>query len=319
MKASENLICLIKLYVFLATAILLYANFYPHKTLADSPFFSRQEVKDEDNDWFSFNKPILEGNEQNVSEKTIVNLTGSSIGNIRSVSYVSNGATLNITYWLTSPFKKEIPSNHYPSYLAYIDADSNKQTGWNGIDYISEIAYDRNDKIWKSTLGEVSDSGYRLLEIKNFTGFNIDEKNTYLFLSLKLGALNYPELYRITFLMKDVGTNKYTNASLRVVDYVNTISIPQPKFIIYPSQNSLKLISNDKKTIEVGLKSLLPLPIFGDIKPKIYLFSENTPDGVTVNFLPNPVYLSSDEANTELTINTLPSINHQSYTIPIFS
>ena len=97
---------------------------------------------------------------------------------------------------------------------------------------------------------------------------------TYLFLSLNLSAMNFPEQYRIIFLEKDPIINKYTHTRFPVVDYVNAIHIPSPKFIMSSSSNSVELIPGDKKIIEIRLKSINPSTIANVQAPNQFLSQE---------------------------------------------
>ncbi len=83
---------------------------------ADSPLFVRQEVKDGKEDWelwkgslHSFNITTHTGNP--VSLDMAKNLSYCKINgkfispDIESISYMSDGKTLNGTIWLTAPFR----------------------------------------------------------------------------------------------------------------------------------------------------------------------------------------------------------------------
>jgi len=95
-----------------------------------------QELVDSQGDWSKINTDPDESTLFNeVNEDIIKNLTGSTIGDINSVNYVSDGRYLNVTFWLSQPFEEK-PSKHIPSYNVLIDADSDPTTGGDlGIDY----------------------------------------------------------------------------------------------------------------------------------------------------------------------------------------
>jgi hypothetical protein len=299
--------------------VILSLYFNPKLIYAASPAFSRQEINDANDDWLPFNSTTLANNQDVISNDRIINITGSSPGNIRSVSYISDGKTLNVTYWLTSSFEK-IPSTHFPSYIAYIDADSNIGTGWNGIDYISEIKFDNKTKTWKSAFGELSYAGgYRSLKkIENFSGYDKEHSSSYVFLSLDLGLMDFPEQYRIIFLETDLSKNKYTSLEFQAVDYVNTAYIPAPKFIISTSPDSVSLVPGQKKTIEMKIKALNLIPS-SSIQPKISFYNRQGPDnGIVLSFRPDQIYLQPDSsASSELTVDTIPSLLPHTYTVPL--
>jgi hypothetical protein len=99
------------------------------QTFAESPSFVRQEIVDPANDWIFWNVPtsksivntqngysIAIDNAKNASECKIQNNgissnNGFSIPDIESVSYISDGKTLNASMWLTSAFN-EPPVNY---------------------------------------------------------------------------------------------------------------------------------------------------------------------------------------------------------------
>jgi hypothetical protein len=79
--------------LFLLIAILIYKPM-PNKALSESPSFSRQEIEDATNDWtFTDKEACMSGEKPNFQYP-----------DIQSVSYFSDGKTLNITYWLSRPF-----------------------------------------------------------------------------------------------------------------------------------------------------------------------------------------------------------------------
>ena len=236
---SRFIICI---FVSILTLVILIICL-PGKAFASSPSFIRQEVKDNDDDWIYYDVYGASKKAKLYTEEYIRNLTGSSIGNIHSVSYMSDGKTLNATFWLTSPFVGRAIQNlnHSIQYSIYIDADSNQLTGWNGgIDYIETLGWNNSSGTWQSILEEKkSDTfeGYRVLRESNYTHF--DKDPYYISMSVDLSALNYPNQYRVVFLAEDFLTKKTDRTNIiKVSDYVNTVHIPTPKLRLSTSPST---------------------------------------------------------------------------------
>ena len=62
--------------------------------------FIRQEVMDNGDDWYYYDYSNTLGKSQPYNESYIRSLTGSNIGNIRSVTYSGNDSMLIATLWL---------------------------------------------------------------------------------------------------------------------------------------------------------------------------------------------------------------------------
>ena len=94
---------------------------------------------------------------------------------ILAVDYVSNGKTLNATFWLTSGFDKSSTSSIYnqplrkTTYGMLINVDSNTKTGYNGADYdfdVEAVAGNLSAYLYQLS----STGGYRLVDSKiNFS------------------------------------------------------------------------------------------------------------------------------------------------------
>jgi hypothetical protein len=123
-----------------------------------SPSFIRQEVVDQPYpDWglMIFDSGQFSGFSA-ISPSEIKNTTGVDIGDIESIYYVSDGKTLNVTFWLNSPFVEK-PSSHIPMYNILVDADNNPSTGGDmGIDYRIRVKWDNETKTWQKITEEVS-------------------------------------------------------------------------------------------------------------------------------------------------------------------
>jgi hypothetical protein len=284
-----------------------------------SPSFVRQEIKGGDDNWYFYDIYHHGTNKRPYPEETIHQLTGSEIGSIYSVSYVSDGKTLNITFWLTAPFSMIVPRHHLPAYYAYFDVDSNKQTGWNGIDYIAAIQWNNSSKHWESTFSEVSDTGARIISKKNFSGFTTG--GYYAVLSLDLAPMNYPSQYRIIFLAVDfIPDDKNPKISKKIIDFVNTVHIPPPKFVISTSPISANVTRGDQKPIEILVKSANPSSSIEGIQPSLYVYTTNLTNGIRLDVHSNRLIIPSyGLASLDSTLKVPTSVMPQAYTIPIFA
>jgi hypothetical protein len=109
--------------------LFLFLNPLYKETFALSPSFELQEIINENQQWIQ-----TYGN----SDKYLK----SNYTDILAVNYISDGKTLNTTFWLASGFGNSSVSTYtydQPlrkiSYGMFIDADSNTKTGYNGVDY----------------------------------------------------------------------------------------------------------------------------------------------------------------------------------------
>jgi hypothetical protein len=93
--------------------------------LAESPSFPRQEITSPDAyDWHTYgNRTVV------VSRECLDVAKGSNLDPMESVSYHSNGTILDVTFWLSLPFKQH-PVNSMPDYsvIIWVDPSTNPYT-----------------------------------------------------------------------------------------------------------------------------------------------------------------------------------------------
>jgi hypothetical protein len=226
-----------------------------YHVFAVSPSFPRQEAKDEPVDWI----------DMSTQER---NITGNRYTDIRRVNYFSDGNTLNATLWLKAG-PDRIPPSHYGnlvSYGMYIDADSNKGTGWGGVDYQMEIAW--QNQMWIRRLVEYSSLGdARVLNLQyNYpiTSFS-EEMGKYVLLSLDLDEMIFPDKYKVIFYAGE----KEENSSTTKIDFTNWVNIPPPKFVVSTKPSSVELRPGEIETITVFVNSTT------GFKPTVYLSAVN--------------------------------------------
>ena len=125
--------------MLVVTVMLCPYRLLSENALAAPPSFSRQEVLGYSGNWFD-----------NLSGKFVTN--GPDYIDIRSVNYFSDGISLNATIWLAEFEPIPPPDYKNVNYGMYIDADFNKNTGVQGIDYKVEISWDKKNQTWTKNL-----------------------------------------------------------------------------------------------------------------------------------------------------------------------
>ena len=244
-------------------------EFLRQEGLAASPAFVRQEIRDLE--VIMIGPIMLKGNLQ---------------GGINTLIYPqfphsSNGRFLNATLFFYHPIT-EIPlTTNYTAYGMLIDIDSDYNTGWQGYDYMMRISWENNTKNWTYLLQEwSSDSLTRVLDKKsNFTSFLDDKESRYVYLSLDLQKINYPDKYLVVFFTDydfPEGDIKY-----EISDYSNAARIPPPQFVISTSPNSVSLRPGEEKTVEVQINSSTA------VFQSHAILSTNNIDGLQTYFTPN--------------------------------
>ena len=109
----------------LLALLLTFLN--PLQALGVSPSFELQELINENHNWVQ-----TYGNTESHLR--------SNYTDILAVDYISDGKTLNATFWLASGLRNSSAAifnqpDRKVSYGMLIDADSNTKTGYNGADY----------------------------------------------------------------------------------------------------------------------------------------------------------------------------------------
>ena len=139
---------------------LIFVFWKPHEafaSLASSKSFGRQEVKDGIYDWIDL--------------QTGLDTKGASFIDIDSINYFSDGRFLNSTLWLRSldalSINNGMPTSQSIYYGMLIDADSNNNTGFQGIDYQVEVKWSNKTNTWTRKTYEKEDMD----EIKGMQGY----------------------------------------------------------------------------------------------------------------------------------------------------
>jgi hypothetical protein len=226
---------------------------------AISPSFIRQEIKDRASDWIQ----LSTGN------KTI----GSDNIDIQSVTYSSNGHFLNATLWLSS-FYKEPDTANKVRYGVFIDADFNNDSGFQGIDYIGQVEWNKMTNEWKYSVNELaSNRQERPLEITDDRATSYSERGSYISFSVDLRDALLPPRYRVFFF-----AYSQQNDGSSILDAVRWAYIPPPEFIISTSPRVVNITAGEKETIEVELNSTTGL------NPFVHFNTNNGHSGMHLGF-----------------------------------
>jgi hypothetical protein len=246
------------LALLLLTTISYVSSLPPNpNVLADSPSFSRQEVRDDVRDGINVNG--LAGTQKRDDYKdTLDNST-----DIQKITYLSEGKNLNATLWLGGGNFMENGALEGAKALVYgmlIDVDSNPKTGFQGVDYQQEIQWTNSTNTWNLFLGEyrsVDDpSGknpvdyLKILDIKqNHTGFFVDHE-PYVTSSLPLEDLAFPNKFQVMYYA--IVIYDYSNM---LVDLGSWIDIPPPDVTISTLPNPVVIRQGEQENVAVQLKS----------------------------------------------------------------
>ena len=291
-KISNYILFLIPLL----SIILLYIPISCH-VFALSPTFPREEIKDEPVDWI----------DMNTQER---NNTGNRYTDIRRVNYFSDGNIFNATLWLKAG-PDRIPSSSYKnliSYGMYIDADSNKETGWGGVDYQMEITW--QNEMWIRRMVEYSSLGdQRVLNIQYPYIRFFQEMGNYVLLSLDLKDMIFPDKYKVIFYAGE----KEENSSISKIDFTNWVNVPPPKFVVSTKPTSVELRPGEIETITVLVNSTT------GFEPIVYLSAVNQ-SGIEWKFKLDELHIPSyGMESTPLQVKVSENADIQPHILNIFA
>ena len=219
------------------------------EAIALSPSFELQEITNENQQWIQ-----TYGN----SDKYLkTNYT-----DILAVNYLSDGHTLNTTYWLASGLGNSTLSTYtYEepfiklSYGMLIDADSNTKTGYNGADYDFYVQ-SAGGKLSAYLYHLSSTGGYRLLNsIINFsqTAEPFDPDPNIMLgsvnLNLDLSSINYPSKYNLLFYSAE------SFMSNEVRQFTSWVTIPPPSLEVITSPNDIMIRQGEEQLIPGRIQS----------------------------------------------------------------
>jgi hypothetical protein len=227
--------------------ITMYTLLY-HEVFAASPAFDRQEITDEPNDDIHLNRT---GQSQT---KDDYNDTQDKSTDIQKITYFSNGTFLNATLWLASGFEENPSVNGRTVAVVYgilIDADSNQETGKEGVDYQIEIQWTNETQTWNKGITEYSSPVHnRTLDIKeDYTGFYENDER-YVLLSINLDDILSPNRYKAMFYAGAI----YDNSD-RKIDLSTWVDISPPEYSLATLPNPVIVRQGEQKNIGAQLKA----------------------------------------------------------------
>gem|GEM_PF-492239 len=236
----------ISVYLTVACIILLvlFTVLNPfHKALGVSPSFELQELINENHYWVQ-----TYGNSESHLK--------SNYTDIMAVGYISDGKTLNATFWLASGLKNSSAAifnqpDRKVSYGMLIDVDSNPKTGYNGADYdfyVESVGGKLSGYLYQLS----STGGYRLVGSKiNFSQPVADANVLFgsVNLSLHLGSINYPSDYNLLFYTAEA----YKSNEVR--QFTNWVNIPPPTLHITTSPSNITIRQGEEQLIPGRIKS----------------------------------------------------------------
>jgi hypothetical protein len=248
--------CYILIFTLILVQMISLCDSLFNDVFAFSPSFPRQEIKDEPFDWRDMDK-------QNYTTM------GDLVTDLRRVNYFSDGEVLNSTLWLSERTEKLWTNSHDISYGIFVDADSKKETGWQGVDYQMETTWQNG--MWQSTLVEFSSLGdMRILNTKNSSGNFFESMGNFVLLSLDLHDIIFPERYKLIFYAGQIKEDE--NSTSRIMDFTNWVHIPPPEFLISTEPTSTDLRLGEQKVVTVRVNSTT------GFKPLVYLSAVNQTD-----------------------------------------
>jgi hypothetical protein len=218
-----------------------------HKAIALSPRFQIQETNNEDH-----KLNLIYGNSEAMKDIA----RESNYTDMLAVDYLSNGKTLDATFWFkgltpdlasiyNEPFRKV-------AYGMLIDADPDGKTGYNAADYDYYVL--AADGKFTAYLYQLSlTGGYRLLNHTEVS-FNSTGPN-YVHLSLDLSSINYPSKYDVLF---------YTAESFKsneVREYTDWVNIPPPKIYMTTLSSNILIRQGEEQLIPARVVSSSGFPI----------------------------------------------------------
>ena len=312
-----------------------------------SPSYPRQEITDSPNDWQLVKSPktLFFELKRSPDQKTMAEYGQNEVlckrtqrqdnnqshfhpPDISSVTYLSDGKTLNATLWLSSPFRQpppnasewlSTPSGHAPWYILVYGMSFAVKSVYDtqGADYSISYSWDVLNQTWTRTVFEHSPfAQYKILEVNNnYTLFSVKEKRpTYINLSLDLPTINYPDQYELVFSAYDYFVQDFRVCPMS--DITSRVYVPPPVFVISSTPSSVEMRPGEHNTVGVKLVSN------ADIKSQVLFSTENDQsDGnIKSNFSSNNVSVPINGVVTSrLDIEALEHAEPGSYNIPITS
>lgn len=227
----------------LGLVLMLFTTIDRFSYAQSSPAFELQEVLNENRQWFQTYGDSDENLKNNYTD-------------ILAVSYISNGQTLNATFWLNSGIDNYSNYSYFHpftkiSYGMLIDADSNTETGYRGADYdyyLEVVGGKVNAYLYLLS----STGGYRLMDSKLNISEIHDESDVFLgsvILNLGLGSINYPKKYDVLFYSAE------SFKSNEVRQFTSWVNVPPPSLRLTTTPGDISIRQGDTLMVPARMKS----------------------------------------------------------------
>ena len=297
-----NLYVIIIILFLLLLILTLYAYSYSFGTSAGtivlSPRFQIQETNNEDH------KLVLTyGNSEAMKDVA----RESNYTDMLAVDYLSNGKTLDATFWFkgltpdlasiyNEPFRKV-------AYGMLIDADPDTKTGYNGADYDYYVLA-ADGKLTEYLYQLSLSGGYRLLNHTEVS-FNSTTGPNNVHLQLDLSSINYPSKYEVLF---------YTAESFKsneVREYTDWVDIPPPKLHMTTLPSNILIRQGQEQLIPARVVSSSGFPIESIINVTVnnlYVGFNSSELHVTIQRIQPPLFKITVPQQTALGTYTVPLI-----------
>jgi hypothetical protein len=168
------------------------------------------------------------------------------VPDIRTITYLSDGKTLDSTFWLNTPFN--LPPSERAIFGMLIDIDLDQLP-----DYQVEMVRSGNGT-WSKTVSEFEPTStlpsqpQKRSMVSNQSSIYPNGKK-YINLSADLSSLGFPREYKVLFYCIEIEDKNITS------DLTNWINIPTPEFAISVSQNSISMRPGENATIFITANS----------------------------------------------------------------
>ena len=268
-----------------------------HKTFAASPAFELQEIRNLKSHWVQ-----TYGNDSTHLKSDYTNLL--------AVDYLSDGKTLDATFWLASNLQNASTYNQplkkisYGMLIALVSMPVS--SGYNGANY--DFFIEAVNGKWSEYLYQLSSTGaYVLTESKiNYTkpfgGLTIGPG--YVKLRLDLRSINYPSKYGLLF---------YTAESFKsneVRDFTTWIAIPPSTIDILTTPNNMVIRQGEQRLIPADIKTTLSNNVTS-------ITFGNGQNDVGSDFNSNGIHVSTQRIQPPLfKVEVSPQTSVGTYTVP---
>jgi hypothetical protein len=327
-------ILVVILLVFTTLTLFCYEDMHLRDIYAASPPFVRHEIKDLAGiyDIEFRNDSVKDGKRWQPVPKNFTLYTNNTEKDlysfdIESVSYFSDGKTLNATFWFPSDDRFiDRPTKYAATYAMYIDVDSDNKTGSShgpgGADYSIKAIWKPHNEKWEKIFAEESVSrSYRILNYTDEeTGlFSRENPSDHINLSIDLNAIGSPDQFLVTFEGEyDISPSSESETLLGgenylVKDIFPWISIPEPKFVLTLSPSTLTIKPGEEKIVEIKINSNVNLKSVANLsKEKTTEYIESLVNPPKVTIPPNGI------GTSYLYVKATDSAQKQTYTFPIY-